>query len=158
MFIWYAARRTLNTERRTAMSQRSVSLQGVILHVADLDRAVSFYADLLDLALAHHDEEAAVLADAGGADAIALRQRHVDHFTDRTVQALIWTVPTLAALDDIERRLRRLGAAAARHEMPDEAVTLLSAWDRDGQRLLFTHRDDNRAASSDRIPAEVYWY
>jgi catechol 2,3-dioxygenase-like lactoylglutathione lyase family enzyme len=139
------------------MDEDLVTLQSVILHVADLDRAIAFYCHLLDLRVTRHAPEAAVLAEANGIDVVALRQRHVDHFTDRTVQALVWNVPSLPRLSDIEQKLHHLDAAVTQREVTDEGRTVLSAVDRDGQRLLFIHREASHIGAS-AVPREVFWY
>jgi hypothetical protein len=72
------------------------------------------------------------------------------------VQALVWHVSTLEALDEIEQRLKDLGARALKRRF-DQPLTLLSTRDPDDQRLLFIHYEGDIDIPKD-IPSEVYWY
>jgi catechol 2,3-dioxygenase-like lactoylglutathione lyase family enzyme len=132
-------------------------LQGVVLHVGSLERAIAFYAELLDLEVARRTAEAAILATRGGAFALALRERPVRRVTDRTVQALVWRVPSLDRLDVVERQLGGLGAKSTRHVLAEDATTLVSTWDPDGQRVVFVHHDGEQDVPR-TIPPEVFWY
>ena len=139
------------------MGDTGMRLQGAVLHVSSLDRAIDFYSRLLDLEVTRRTADAAILATHSGTFTIALRERHLQHFTDRTVQALVWRLPTIDRLDDLEQRLGRLIGWPTRHVLTDDAITLLSARDPDGQRLLFVHHGgENDVPGS--IPAEVFWY
>ena len=133
----------------------NVQLQGAILHVESLFRTIDFYTRLLDLQIARRSPDAAVLASQTGVSTLALRERGAPHFTDRTVQALVWHVSTLEALDEIEQRLKQLGARLKRRF--EQPLTLLSTRDPDGQRLLFIHYEGDIDIPED-IPAEVFWY
>ena len=97
-----------------------------------------------------------MLASQTGVSTLALRERGAPHFTDRTVQALVWHVSTLEALDEIEQRLKDLGARALKRRF-EQPLTLLSTRDPDGQRLLFIHYEGDINIPED-IPAEVFWY
>jgi catechol 2,3-dioxygenase-like lactoylglutathione lyase family enzyme len=133
-----------------------VQLQGAILHVDSLFRTIDFYTRLLDLQIARTSPNAAVLASRTGVSTLGLHERGTPHFTDRTVQALVWHVSTLEALDEIEQRLKDLGARALRRRF-DQPLTLLSTRDPDDQRLLFIHYEGDIDIPKD-IPSEVYWY
>jgi catechol 2,3-dioxygenase-like lactoylglutathione lyase family enzyme len=139
------------------MSDTEVRLQCVVLHVDSLDRTIGFYTRLLDLEVARRTTDAAVLATRAGASTIALRERRVQHFTDRTVQALIWRVPTLGLLNEIEERLHGLSARSTRRVLAEDAITLLNVRDPDGQRLVFFHHDGEADVPS-TIPPEVFWF
>lgn len=139
------------------MSDDEVHLQGAVLHVSSMERAITFYTRLLDLEVARRTEDAAILATRGGVFAIALRERPVRRVTDRTVQALVWRVPTLDRLDAIEKLLERLRAKSTRHTLADDASTVLSTWDPDGQRIVFVHHDGEQDVPK-TIPPEVFWY
>ncbi len=139
------------------MIDASVQLQGAILHVDNLVRAIDFYTQLLDFGVVRRTSDAAVLASPAGISTIALRERRVQHFTDRTVQALVWHTPTLGALSQVEQRLKRLNTRAVKHTVEEEAFTLLSAQDPDGQRLLFIHHHGVVDVPKD-IPPDVFWY
>jgi catechol 2,3-dioxygenase-like lactoylglutathione lyase family enzyme len=139
------------------MSDTRPQLQGAVLHVDSLDEAIPFYTELLELEVARRTEDAAVLATPAGTTVLAMRERRVQHTTDRTVQALFWRLPSLDALDGVERRLARLRATCTRHLLDEDELTLMSTWDPDGQRLVFVHHDgENDVPSS--IPPEVFWY
>ena len=84
------------------MGDTEMHLQGAVLHVSSLDRAIDFYSRLLDLEVTRRTADAAILATHSGTFTIALRERHLQHFTDRTVQALVWRLPTIDRLDDLE--------------------------------------------------------
>ncbi|TDE12210.1 VOC family protein [Jiangella asiatica] len=139
------------------MSEAEVHLQAAVLHVSSLDRAIDFYTELLGLEVARRTADAAVLATRSGTSTIAMRERHVQHVTDRTVQALVWRLPTIGLLDELEQRLSRLTSRSTRHVLTEDAITLLSAWDPEGQRLVFLHHDGDNDLPRD-IPAEVFWY
>ena len=139
------------------MTEASVELQGVVLHVDDLARALDFYTELLDFAVAHRTSEAAILANASGTATIALRERRAGHYTDRTVQALVWRVPTPARLGQVQQRLQQLNTRTLERTVAADGLTLLTARDPDGQRLLFVHYE-GVAKVPGNIPAEVYWY
>jgi catechol 2,3-dioxygenase-like lactoylglutathione lyase family enzyme len=132
-------------------------LQGVVLHVSDLERAIAFYTELLDLEVARRTADAAILATRAGVFAMALRQRPVRRVTDRTVQALVWRVAGLDRLDRVERQLGGLGAKSTRHVLEEDATTLVSTWDPDGQRVVFVHHDGEQDVPR-MIPPEVFWY
>ena len=134
----------------------NVQLQGAILHVESLFRTIDFYTRLLDLHIARRAPDAAVLASQTGVSTLALRERGAPHFTDRTVQALVWHVSTLEALDEIEQRLKQLGARVLERRF-EQPLTLLSSRDPDGQRLLFIHYEGDIDIPED-IPSEVFWY
>jgi catechol-2,3-dioxygenase len=139
------------------MSDSEVHLQGAVLHVASLDRTIAFYTQLLDLDVVRRTADAAVLVSKAGTSTIALAKRRVQHFTDRTVQALLWRIPTMGVLSELERRLERMNAKAARHVLTEDAITLLNARDPDGQRLVFLHHDGETDVPRN-IPPEVFWY
>ena len=139
------------------MSETDVQLQGAVLHVNNLAKAIDFYTRLLDFEVARQTLDGALLTSPAGISTIALRERRVQHFTDRTVEALVWRVPTLGALRQIEQRLHRLNSKAVKRNVNEEALTLLIAWDPDGQRLVFIHHDDMADVPRD-IPGEVFWY
>ena len=88
---------------------------------------------------------------------MALRERRAGHYTDRTVEALVWRVPTPARLGQVERRLQQLNARTLERTVAADGLTLLIRRDPDGQRLLFVHYD-GVAKVPRSIPAEVYWY
>ena len=134
----------------------NVQLQGAILHVQSLFRTIDFYTRLLDLQIERRSPNAAVLASRTGVSTLALYQRGAPHFTDRPVQALVWHVSTLEALDEIEQRLKDLGARVPKRRF-EQPRTLLSTRDPDGQRLLFVHYEGDIDIPED-IPAEVFWY
>ena len=135
----------------------SVELQGVIMHVANLERAVDFYAKLLDFRVAEQTSNTVFLASQSETSTIVLSERRAEHFTDRTVQAIVWRTPTLVALDLVERRLEGLKAAAHKRTVAGDGLTLLSTRDPDGQRLLFIHTERVGDLPTN-IPPEVYWY
>ncbi|TDD68942.1 VOC family protein [Jiangella aurantiaca] len=139
------------------MNDAGVHLQAAVLHVGDLGRAIAFYTQLLGLEVARRTPDAVVLATRSGTATLAMRERHVQHVTDRTVQALVWRLPTMEHLDDVEQRAKRLTGRTTRRVLTEDAITVLSAWDPEGQRLVFLHHDgDNDVPRS--IPAEVFWY
>ena len=90
-----------------------VELHGVILHVVNLERAVDFYSQLLDLRVAEQTSDTVFLTSQGATSTIVLSERRAEHFTDRTVQALVWRTPTLVALGEVEQRLDALRAASS---------------------------------------------
>lgn len=137
--------------------QLNIQLHGAILHVDNLARSIDFYTRLLDFAVVRQSSDAAALANPAGATTMALRERPAQHFTDRTVQALVWDIPTLGELDEVEQRLQRLNARALKRGTYEETFTLLSAKDPDGQRLLFIHHDGAADVPSE-LPSEVFWY
>jgi len=139
------------------MDETEVHLQGAVMHVGSLDRAIDFYTRLLDLEVARRTEDAAILATHSGTSTLALQERKLEPSTDRTVQALVWRLPTIGRLDDLEQRLGRLKGRSTRHVLADDAITLLSARDPDGQRLLFVHHAGDYDVPGS-IPAEVFWY
>jgi catechol 2,3-dioxygenase-like lactoylglutathione lyase family enzyme len=150
-------RRVVCRTVRPQWGDTEVHLQGAVMHVSSLDRAIDFYTRLLDLEVARRTADAAILATHSGTPTIALRERPVQVFTDRTVEALVWRLPTIGQLDDLEQRLGRLMGRPTRHVLADDAITLLSARAPDGQRLLFVHHGgENDVPGS--IPAEVFWY
>lgn len=139
------------------MGEPGAQLHGAVLHVNSLERAVDFYTRLLDLDVARRTSEAVLLASHAGSCALALRERRVEHPTDATVQALIWRVPTPEMLTDYEQRLDALDARPTRHDLAEDATTLITARDPDGQRLLLLHHDGEQDLPRD-IPPEVFWY
>lgn len=139
------------------MSDADVRLQAAVLHVGSVDRAIAFYTRLLGLEVARRSPDAALLATAAGTSTIAMRERHVQHVTDRIVQALVWRLATIDLLDDLERRAEDLSAQTTRHLLAEDAITVLNVWDPEGQRLVFLHHDGENDVP-ERIPAEVFWY
>ena len=139
------------------MDTGDVRLQGAILHVSDLHQAIDFYTSVLDLEVARRAEDAAILATPSGTPIIALRERHIEYFTDHTVQALVWHVATIGGVDELEQRLSRVARTATRHVSTDDAITLLSARGPDGQRLLFVHHGGENDVPG-AIPMEVFGY
>lgn len=135
----------------------AVELHGVILHVDNLSRALDFYGRLLDFQVVRQTEDAAFLASRSGGSAIAIHERRLQHYTDRAVQALVWQVPTLEALGEIERRLQELQASTIERTVVEDGLTLLTTKDPDRQRLLFVHAEGAEDLPT-RIPPEVYWY
>ncbi len=140
------------------MTDTNLRLQGAILHVRDLAQTIAYYTGLLDLEVVRQTSNAAVLASQAGISTIALRERRsAQQITDRTVEALVWRLPSLGALSQVEERARRLDAQAVKRTIQGEAFTLLSVWDPDGQRLVFIHHDGLADVPQD-VPAEVFWY
>ena len=139
-----------------ALTNANIRLHGAILHVESLFRAIDFYTRLLDLQVTRRTSDAAVLASPAGVSTIALHERRGQHFTDRTVQALVWHVPTLEAFSQVEQRLQHLSSNVVKHTV-NEPLTLLSTRDPDGQRLVFIHYDGVEDMPRD-IPAAVFWY
>jgi catechol 2,3-dioxygenase-like lactoylglutathione lyase family enzyme len=137
------------------MTDTKIHLQGAVLHVDSLDRTIDFYTQLLDLEVVRRTADAAVLVSRAGTSTIALAERRLQHFTDRTVQALMWRIPTQGVLSELERRLERLDAKPARHTLTEDAITLLNARDPDGRRLVFLHHDGETDVPRN-IPPEVF--
>ena len=139
------------------MTTDGVELHGVILHVSNLSRALDFYGRLLDFPVVRQTADAAFLASHSGGSAIAIHERRLQHYTDRAVQALVWHLPTIAALGQVERRLQELQASTIERTVLEDGLTLLTAKDPDGQRLLFVHAEGAEDLPT-KIPPEVYWY
>ena len=139
------------------MSETGMQLQGAVLDVNNLVEAIDFYTGLLDFEVVRQTSDAALLASPAGISTIALRERRVQLVTDRTVEALVWRVPTLGALRQVEQRLQRLNRRAVKRTVNEEALTLIVAWDPDRQRLVFIHHGGEAGPPRD-IPAEVFWY
>ena len=84
----------------------------VVMFVGDLDRSVSFYAELLALEVADRSPTAALLASAGGAQLIlrAMGSPGAHALGGVGVQYVIWTAAGKQDLDRAERVLKHRSA------------------------------------------------
>jgi hypothetical protein len=93
-----------------------LSLASAVMFVADLDRAVAFYVELLAWTIAVRDLDAALLTCPDGFQ-LYLRRRgpRAPHGISHIgVQYLIWTAPSESDLDRCERVLRRQSGQVTR--------------------------------------------
>ena len=144
------------------MSEFVVPL-GALLNVRSLDRAVAFYTEVLGLEVQLHDQQVAILAQAGDPRSVlVLRSALRDgqhHGPDALgTRALLWQVSDMVLLGTIEERLR--GRGALDHKLERDAnATLVVGHDPDRQVLAFLGRRDGSPvefSDLDGVPQLVY--
>jgi catechol 2,3-dioxygenase-like lactoylglutathione lyase family enzyme len=112
-------------------------LGSAVMFVRNLDRSVSFYTEVLALAVADRSPTAALLVSGGGAQLIlrSMGGGAVHALGGVGVQYVVWTAADEADLDRCERVLKKLSAyretrtggpaAAVEGRDPDDIVVLV---------------------------------
>ena len=130
-------------------------LGSAIVFVQELDRSVSFYADLLELAIADRTATAALLISGSGTQLIL---RAMGGHANRVlggigVQYVVWTAPSRADLDRCEQVLKSHGAHHQRRV--SETVEVVEGRDPDGMSVVITHPGPDEVPLH-QLPVRIY--
>jgi len=130
-------------------------LGSVVVFVQELDRSVSFYADVLALGVADRSPTAALLTSPAGAQlilrAMGLNAPHA--LGSVGVQYVIWTA---AGRDDLERAERHLkNRSAHRQTHTSAAVTLVEGHDPDDITVMIAYPGPDEAPLHE-LAARIY--
>ena len=130
---------------------------GVYLQVADLERSLRFYRDVLALDVAWNDGALAMLHGPGKpGDTLVLRPigeiaRH--HLGEAGVTRVFWRVSESADLDRAEELLIRQDVRYRRHR--DTNLDGIGVRDPDGLEIILLCT--SQKAPAERPPAWLYW-
>lgn len=130
-------------------------LGSVVMFVHDLDRSVSFYADVLGLEVVDRSPTAALLLSAGGAQ-LVLRSMGLSAgraLGSVGVQYVVWTTAGKDDLDRCERVLRERGAY--RETRTAEEVSVVEGRDPDDLVLVLTYPGPDEMPLR-TLPARIY--
>jgi len=133
-------------------------LFGAYLQVGDLHRSLSFYCDVLALAVVWNDGALAVLhGRRAPADSLVIREigkaaRHT--MGEAGVSRVLWRVGDPAELDSAEELLTRQLVRYQRHR--DAAVDGITMRDPDGLEIVLLWIGEKVPAAGP--PAWLYWY
>jgi catechol 2,3-dioxygenase-like lactoylglutathione lyase family enzyme len=140
------------------------SIRSVLISVTDLDRSLAFYEDVMNLhEVLRQDGMAALGFDNAGQFTLYLRHSgNASHPGQQAVgvRSLVYDVGHLAALDQIEERLRTRDALRARQTIGDtQPIQLLHGHDPDRLPLTFTALEAGAKMSLDnycRVMTSMY--
>ena len=127
----------------------------VVMFVQDLDRSVSFYADVLALEAADRSATAALLGNADGANLIlrAMGRQAPHPLASVGVQYVVWTA---AGEEDLARAGRALAARGAHRETRSHGdVTLVEGRDPDGIAVMICYPGPDQRPLRE-LPARIY--
>ena len=131
----------------------SWSIRSVLVSVSDLDRSATFYQDVMNLHEVLREDQMVVLGDASGPFTLFLREaRHgaVQHSGQQAlgVRSVVYDGGSIAELDQVDARLRMLGAFRGRRSLDGtEATQFLHGHDPDRLPLLFVAHETGRVPS-----------
>jgi catechol 2,3-dioxygenase-like lactoylglutathione lyase family enzyme len=130
-------------------------LDSAVMFVQQLDRSVTFYAEVLALAVADRSPSAALLISAHGSQLIlrAMGSRAPHALGSVGVQYVVWTA---GGEDDLSRCERALKARAAHTETRDcEGVTAVEGRDPDGITVIVTYPGPDQVPLHE-LPVRIY--
>ena len=142
----------------TGGTPRLPGLFGVYLQVADLDRSLAFYRDVLALEVVWNDGALAVLhGHRAPADSLVIREigeaaRH--GVGEAGITRVLWRAMDPAELDSAEELLTRQQVPYQRHR--DAEVEGITTRDPDGLAIVFLWIGGKVPAAGP--PAWLYWY
>ena len=130
-------------------------IDSVVMFVRDLDRSVSFYLDVLALAVADRSPTAALLASAGGTQLIlrAMGSNAEHALGGIGVQYVVWTASGTADLDRCERALQQ--RSAHRDTRISEQCTAVEGRDPDDITVMIIYPGPDQAPLHE-LPARIY--
>jgi catechol 2,3-dioxygenase-like lactoylglutathione lyase family enzyme len=110
-----------------------------VIFVADVDRSVDFYSDVLSCETSIHDRGAALLLAPGGFQLYLIGRGARTLHPSGAIgpQYLIWAVDSAPALREIEQALGRRGGRTDTHTA--DGVQFVTGRDPDGIRILVAH-------------------
>jgi catechol-2,3-dioxygenase len=133
-------------------------LFGIYLQAGDLDRAVSFYRDVLALEVVWNDGALAVLhSHRAPADSLVIREVGTaagHHMGEAGVTRVLWRARDPADLDSAEDLLTRRQVPYRRHR--DTEVDGITVHDPDGLEIVLLWIGEKVPATGP--PAWLYWY
>jgi catechol-2,3-dioxygenase len=131
-------------------------LTGVAICVRDLDRAVEFYSQLLDLEPALRTPEAVLLAKEDRENVVLRALKDATRATPAVgVEYLVWTATSREDLDRCERALEALGAHVRTWNEGDVAVVEGRDPDRNPILVIFPAASGSTWTS---LPKRVFSY
>jgi catechol 2,3-dioxygenase-like lactoylglutathione lyase family enzyme len=132
-----------------------VRLGSVVIFVAELDRSVAFYQEILGLDVADRDPTAALLVCASGSHLIlrSMGSNAPHPLGGLGVQYVTWTAEGKDDLDRIEAVLRQ--RSAYRDTRTHEGVTAVEGRDPDDIVVLVTYPGPGEVAQP-RLPLRIY--
>lgn len=132
-----------------------VRLGSAVMFVQDLDRAVSFYTEVLALEEADRSTTAALLVSAAGTQLIlrAMGPGAAHPLGSLGVQYVVWTAAGPADLDRSERALKNRSAHQQRRN--SGGVTVVEGRDPDDLPVLITYPGPDEAPLQE-LPVRIY--
>jgi len=132
-----------------------VRLGSAVMFVQDLDRAVSFYTEVLALEEADRSTTAALLVSAAGTQLIlrAMGPGAAHPLGSLGVQYVVWTAAGPADLDRSERALKNRSAHQQRRS--SGGVTVVEGRDPDDLPVLITYPGPDEAPLHE-LPVRIY--
>lgn len=120
-----------------------------VMFVAELERSVDFYCEVLSCEVTIHDRDAALLLAAGGFQIYLIARAARTWHPSRAIgpQYLIWAVDSAQALEEADQALRRRGRRTFTHTAG--GVDFVTGADPDGIRILVAH------PSPEKLPRSV---
>ena len=121
-------------EHRTATEVTST-----VLCVANLERSIDFYRDVLACQESVRSDRAALLLAPDGFQIYLLERGQQAQLTSRGIghQYLIWSVPSVDDLEEVAATLSSRGARLDRSTV--DSITFITARDPDGIRIVVAH-------------------
>jgi catechol 2,3-dioxygenase-like lactoylglutathione lyase family enzyme len=133
-------------------------IYGVYLQVADLDRSLSFYRDVLELKVDWNDGALAVLhGPAESADTLVIREigkRAPHRLYEAGVTRVFLRVDDCGDLDRAEEFLTRVELRFQRHR--DKTADSIGVRDPDGVQIVLLWINED--VHAEPPPAWLYWY
>jgi catechol 2,3-dioxygenase-like lactoylglutathione lyase family enzyme len=128
----------------------------VVMFVSDLDRSVSFYTDLLALAVADRSATAALLRSAEGSQLIlrSMGGNAARALGSIGVQYVVWTASSDQDLRRCEQVLRTR-SAHIQTRSADERISAVEGRDPDGVEVVVTYPGPDLAPLHE-LPVQIY--
>ncbi len=130
-------------------------VDSVVIFVHDLNRSVSFYTDVLALAVTDRSASAALLTSAGGTQLIlrAIGSNAAHPLGSVGVQYVIWTASGKDDLDRCEQALKRRSAYTETRST--EQATAVEGRDPDDIVVMITYPGPDQAPLHE-LPVRIY--
>lgn len=130
-------------------------LGSVVMFVRDLDRSVSFYAEVLALKVTDRSPTAALLISGAGSQLVL---RAMGHPANRAlgnvgVQYVVWTAASKADLDRCEQALK--SRSAHRQRRAAESVEMVEGRDPDNMVVVVTYPGPDQVPLHE-LPVRIY--
>lgn len=130
-------------------------LGSVVMFVQDLDRSVSFYAEVLALKVADSSSTAALLISGAGSQLVL---RAMGHYVNRAlgsvgVQYVVWTAANEADLNRCEQVLK--SRSAYRQRRASESIEMVEGRDPDDVVVVVTYPGPDQVPLH-QLPVRIY--
>ncbi|MFD5723338.1 VOC family protein [Streptomyces sp. NPDC127036] len=132
-----------------------MKISSLVFRVADLEKAIDFYTQVLDLVVVLRDSNFALLKSADGSQ-VYLHGQNADRTSGHLgLHAASWTADSMSHLEEIESRLKARNAY--RRTIKRDDYVVLEGRDPDGAIVLVSYPGPMESARRTIISSIATW-